>query len=54
MTAQKQDIGDPQVVSEFARKVGDESHLDYLYVLTAPTCVVPIQNCELVEGRAVP
>ncbi|HEY6451247.1 MAG TPA: [protein-PII] uridylyltransferase [Steroidobacteraceae bacterium] len=34
MTAQKQDIGDPQVVSDFARKVGDESHLDYLYVLT--------------------
>jgi [protein-PII] uridylyltransferase len=34
MTAQKQDIGDPQVVSEFARKVGDEVHLDYLYVLT--------------------
>jgi [protein-PII] uridylyltransferase len=34
MTAQKQDIGDPQVVNEFARKVGDEVHLDYLYVLT--------------------
>jgi [protein-PII] uridylyltransferase len=34
MTAQKQDIGDPQVVAEFARKVGDEVHLDYLYVLT--------------------
>src|SRR5580658_2633035 len=34
MTAQKQDIGDPQVVAEFARKVGDEMHLDYLYVLT--------------------
>src|SRR5580700_5311276 len=34
ITAQKQDIGDPQVISEFARKVGDESHLDYLYVLT--------------------
>ncbi|MGH8254519.1 MAG: [protein-PII] uridylyltransferase, partial [Steroidobacteraceae bacterium] len=33
-TAQKLDIGDPQVISEFARKVGDESHLDYLYVLT--------------------
>jgi [protein-PII] uridylyltransferase len=33
-TAQKQDIGDPQVVNEFARKVGDEAHLDYLYVLT--------------------
>ncbi len=25
MTAQKQDIGDPQVISEFARKVGDET-----------------------------
>ena len=34
MTSQKRDIGDPQVVSEFARKVGDEVHLDYLYVLT--------------------
>lgn len=34
MTAQKQDIGDPQVINEFARKVGDEAHLDYLYVLT--------------------
>jgi [protein-PII] uridylyltransferase len=34
MTAQKQDIGDPQVVNDFARKVGDESHLDYLYALT--------------------
>jgi [protein-PII] uridylyltransferase len=34
VTAQKQDISDPQVVSAFARKVGDETHLDYLYVLT--------------------
>jgi [protein-PII] uridylyltransferase len=34
MTAQKQDIGDPQIIREFARKVGDEAHLDYLYVLT--------------------
>ena len=33
-TAQKQDIGDPQVISDFARTVGDETHLDYLYVLT--------------------
>jgi [protein-PII] uridylyltransferase len=33
-TAQKQDIGDPQVINEFARRVGDEAHLDYLYVLT--------------------
>jgi [protein-PII] uridylyltransferase len=34
MTSQKRDIGDPQVISEFARYVGDETHLDYLYVLT--------------------
>src|SRR5690606_31839996 len=34
ITAQKQDISDPQVINAFARKVGDETHLDYLYVLT--------------------
>jgi [protein-PII] uridylyltransferase len=34
VTAQKQDIGDPQVVADFARRIGDETHLDYLYVLT--------------------
>jgi [protein-PII] uridylyltransferase len=34
LTAQKQDISDPQVINAFARKVGDETHLDYLYVLT--------------------
>lgn len=34
LTAQKQDIADPQVISAFARKVGDETHLDYLYALT--------------------
>jgi len=34
ITSQKQDIGDPQVINAFARKVGDETHLDYLYVLT--------------------
>jgi len=34
LTSQKQDIGDPQVINAFARKVGDETHLDYLYVLT--------------------
>jgi [protein-PII] uridylyltransferase len=33
-TAQKQDISDPQIIAEFARFVGDEAHLDYLYVLT--------------------
>jgi len=34
ITSQKQDIADPQVINAFARKVGDEAHLDYLYVLT--------------------
>jgi [protein-PII] uridylyltransferase len=34
VTAQKQDITDPEVISAFARKVGDETHLDHLYVLT--------------------
>ena len=33
-TAQKRDIGDPDVVNEFAALVGDQTHLDYLYVLT--------------------
>src|SRR5580692_7549437 len=34
ITSQKQDISDPQVIAAFARRVGDENHLDYLYVLT--------------------
>jgi [protein-PII] uridylyltransferase len=34
ITSQKQDISDPQVINAFAHKVGDENHLDYLYVLT--------------------
>jgi len=34
ITAQKKDIGDPAVVTEFAKLVGDESRLDYLYLLT--------------------
>jgi [protein-PII] uridylyltransferase len=34
ITSQKQDITDPQVINAFARRVGDENHLDYLYVLT--------------------
>ncbi len=34
LTAQKQDISDPQVINTFARAVSDEAHLDYLYVLT--------------------
>ncbi len=34
VTAQKKDISDPQVISDFALTVGDQTHLDYLYVLT--------------------
>jgi len=34
MTSQKKDLNDPGVVNEFARAVGDETHLNYLYVLT--------------------
>jgi [protein-PII] uridylyltransferase len=33
-TAQKRDIGDPDVINEFASIVGDPLHLDYLYLLT--------------------
>jgi len=33
-TAQKKDIGDPDVINEFAGIVGDALHLDYLYLLT--------------------
>ena len=33
-TAQKKDLGDPDVIIEFANLVGDETHLDYLYILT--------------------
>ena len=35
ITAQKKDISDPDVIHDFARRVGDQTHLDYLYVLTA-------------------
>ncbi len=34
VTAQKQDISDPQVVNAFASAVGDQARLDYLYALT--------------------
>jgi len=34
MTAQRKDISDPEVVHHFARQVGDQLHLDYLYALT--------------------
>jgi [protein-PII] uridylyltransferase len=34
VTAQKKDISDPTVIHDFARAVGDQAHLDYLYLLT--------------------
>src|ERR1700720_104279 len=34
ITSQKKDISDPTIIQEFARHVGDQVHLDYLYVLT--------------------
>ena len=34
MVAQKRDTTDPDVIADFARLVGDETRLDYLYVLT--------------------
>ena len=34
VTAQRQDISDPQVINRFATVVGDQMHLDYLYLLT--------------------
>ena len=34
LTAQKKDINDPDVIREFAQLIGDEAHLDYLYLLT--------------------
>jgi len=35
VTAQKSDLSDPRVITDFARLVGDQRRLDYLYVLTA-------------------
>jgi len=34
ITSQKKDISDPDIIHAFARQVGDQAHLDYLYVLT--------------------
>lgn len=34
ITAQKQDLTDPDVIRRFAEKMGDQQHLDYLHVLT--------------------
>ena len=34
MTAQRKDISMPEVIHEFAKLVGDQNHLNYLYLLT--------------------
>ena len=34
MTAQRRDIEDPAVINAFAQQVGDQTHLNYLYLLT--------------------
>lgn len=34
MVAQRKDLSDPEVISTFARQIGDQMHLDYLYLLT--------------------
>ncbi len=34
LTAQRADISDPDVIADFARKVGDRTHLDFLLLLT--------------------
>lgn len=34
ITAQKKDINDPRILHDFAVIVGDQTHLDYLYILT--------------------
>lgn len=34
ITAQRQDISDPDVINRFATRMGDREHLDYLYLLT--------------------
>ncbi|WP_369691871.1 [protein-PII] uridylyltransferase [Spiribacter salilacus] len=34
MTAQRRDISDPAVIDDFAQEMGDQTHLNYLYLLT--------------------
>ena len=34
LTAQRKDLSDPQVITDFATRVRDKTHLDYLFLLT--------------------
>lgn len=34
MVAQRKDISDPEIIYNFAKEMGDQKHLDYLYLLT--------------------
>lgn len=45
MTAQRKDIGDPEVIHEFACQVPSISHLEYLYILTV--CDIAATNPSL-------
>lgn len=47
VTAQKMDISDYRVIEEFARKVGDQERLDYLYLLTI--CDIGATNPKLLN-----
>lgn len=47
-TAQKQDLSDPQVIQDFARKVGSVSYLNFLYLLTVAD--INATNSELWNG----
>ena len=48
MTAQRKDISDPDVVNDFAEKMGTREHLDYLFLLT--TADIRGTNPELWNG----
>jgi hypothetical protein len=45
VTAQKQDVSDPEVIDRFASRVADREHLDYLYLLTCATSPAPARSC---------
>ena len=54
ITSQKKDISDPDIIHDFARRVGDQVHLDYLYVLTvARRARHQSEVVERLEGAAV-